>query len=150
MKRILTTLTLIAFAFCASASDADLFTYDQEALDQEFTELSTLESFVSSNADVSLSDLLAEDNEVLAGLDISAETASGLAMGMLEPPLGIPSFLWGCILGPIGIVLVYVISEDEDETKKALYGCLASVGAYLLFWVVYVLILGAGTGFLFI
>jgi len=56
-----------------------------------------------------------------------------------QPPLGIPSFLWGFILGVIGILIVYLITENGDETKKALWGCLA----FTVLWVVLYFVLFA-------
>ncbi len=53
-----------------------------------------------------------------------------------EPPLGIPSFLWGCILGVIGILLVYILTDgDKLETKKALWGMLVWVGVWVILYV---------------
>lgn len=44
-----------------------------------------------------------------------------------EPPLGIPSFLWGCCLGVSGLIVVYIVTDnDREEVKKALNGCLVS------------------------
>ena len=51
---------------------------------------------------------------------------SSLPSDTKNPVLGIPSFLWGCGLGVVGILVVYIVSdEDKVETKKALWGCLA-------------------------
>jgi cytochrome c biogenesis protein CcdA len=60
-------------------------------------------------------------------------------MGMAtdsEPPLGIPSFLWGCILGVVGILLVYILTDgDKAETKKALWGMLVWIGVWVVLYV---------------
>jgi Na+/proline symporter len=65
------------------------------------------------------------------------------AIPFAEPPLGIPSFWWGCIIGVWGIAVVYFVTEDKEETKQALKGCIIGT----LVWVVlyfgfYVWILG--------
>jgi cytochrome c biogenesis protein CcdA len=53
-----------------------------------------------------------------------------------EPPLGIPSFLWGCILGIVGVLIVYIITDgDKAETKKSLWGFLVAVGVYVVLYV---------------
>ena len=62
---------------------------------------------------------------------------------MDDPPLGIPSFLWGMCLGLPGLAVVYFVTEDDEETKKALWGCLVSVAVYGVLYVLYVLLLGA-------
>ncbi len=53
--------------------------------------------------------------------------------------LGIPPFLWGCILGVIGILLVYIISDNNKEaTRKALVGCLVGYGTALVVYLILV------------
>jgi len=68
---------------------------------------------------------------------------------MMEPALGIPGFWWGCVLGPVGILVVYLVTEnDKPEVKKALYGCLVSTGIWVIFEVIWIVALGnAGYGF---
>jgi hypothetical protein len=60
-----------------------------------------------------------------------------------EPPLGIPSFAWGACFGVAGIAIVYFVSDDRDETKKAFTGCVVVQGVVVLIYIVYVVIVGA-------
>ncbi len=56
-----------------------------------------------------------------------------------EPPLGIPSFIWGCCFNFLGVVLVYIMTDENNkETKRAFWGCVVGsttciVGS-LLYW----------------
>ena len=58
--------------------------------------------------------------------------------GFYEPPLGVPSLLWGFCLGIVGVVIVHLVAEDRAETRKAIIGCAIStalyVVVYVLFW----------------
>jgi hypothetical protein len=70
------------------------------------------------------------------------ESTSTLS-ALTEGALGIPSFIWGCVLGWIGILITYLVTQDSEETKKALYGCLIGwVGGFLLYIIFVVLIFG--------
>ena len=56
---------------------------------------------------------------------------------MFDGPVDIPSFIWGCVAGPVGVLVVYLVTEDNDETKKALLGCIlwgVFVGGFFVFW----------------
>lgn len=104
-----------------------------------------IESFVNSNEGITLSSM--ESNSPL----LQNVTPTGDALGMLstygEPPLGIPSFLWGFCFNVAGVAIVYFVADDRDETRKAFIGCAVSGGLYLLWWVFWVLV--AGNAFLF-
>jgi hypothetical protein len=55
-----------------------------------------------------------------------------------DAPLGIPSFVWGLCLGVPGIAIVYFVSDDKDETMKALWGCVASGVVEIIVYIIYV------------
>jgi hypothetical protein len=146
MKKVLTLITALFFTAAAfagkSGGPGQPVQLDEAALQSEMAGLDAIEQYVLANPGTDLSTLRQERPELLEGLNLSEEAAP---MGLANPaegPLGIPSFLWGCVLGAIGILIVYLITEDSDETKKALWGCVVAVGAYFVFWLVYYLILG--------
>jgi apolipoprotein N-acyltransferase len=63
------------------------------------------------------------DGNLIESLRLVPESA--LPTGEKNPVLGIPSFLWGCGLGVVGMAVVYIVSnQNMDETKKSLWGCL--------------------------
>ena len=147
MKKVLFS-TVLAFAFTLGyAGNAELFQLDEQEINAEFAQLNELEAFVESNEGITASEINV-DNPLLTNLETSSEVLGALSSFASEPPLGIPSFLWGCVLGVAGIAIVYFVADDRDETKKALVGCAVSAGVSILFWVVYVVIIGA-SGFLF-
>lgn len=104
------------------------FVLDQATLDLAFSELDDLESFLAQNEGVTYADLLATGSDLIANIsDITAPMGQGAASD--EPLLGIPAFWWGCVLGWVGLLLVYVLTDkDREQTRKALTGCLISTG----------------------
>jgi len=118
--------------------DESAFSFDEKLLNDELNELNELDAFLEENEDVTY-EALAEAGSPLVADVASTASPMGMAGQSGEPPLGIPSFLWGCIFGVVGLAVVYIMTEqDMDETKKALWGCVASTAIsavlYLVIW----------------
>ncbi len=144
MKKFLLTFCIGAFVtMFASANNADLFSYDADEVHQELVQLQNLEDYVNANPGITLTNLQAEDNDLVANMNFALNNLSGFPFSGGEPPLGIPSFLWGCVFGVVGVAIVYFVADqDKDETKKAFLGCVVSAAAYILFWVFWVVLWG--------
>ncbi len=138
LKSLLLLGVFVVTSVAAFAGNASLFSYDKNAVHRSMKNVSAVENYVNSNEGVTLTTMNAEGTELATAANLS--TSSSLSSSMFDGPAGIPSFLWGCVLGWIGILIVYLVTQDSDETKKALYGCLIGWGVgfllYLLFWVV--------------
>jgi flagellar capping protein FliD len=129
----------------ASAGNASLFQLNKNKVNAEMNQLSQVENYVASHEGVTLTQLKAENSDIINGINLTESTSTLSAL--TEGALGIPSFIWGCVLGWVGILITYLVTQDSDETKKALYGCLIGwVGGFLLYIVFVVLIFG-GTAF---
>lgn len=128
------------------AADAALFEVNEQEISTEFAQLDELESYVNANDGVTFSAMDAS-NPLLANVS-AGNSALGVVSSLAEAPLGIPSFLWGFCFNVAGVAIVYFVADDRDETRKAFIGCVVSNGIGLLFWLIYVVILGA-SGFLF-
>ncbi|MGC9341211.1 MAG: hypothetical protein ACP5E3_00775, partial [Bacteroidales bacterium] len=131
MKRLylLSVVLLMAFGSNLFAGSGDLFSYDKVAVETELAELTEIENYVASNPETTLSLLKTDNNQLLTGLNLYSPYAMG--MNLDDPPLGIPSFLWGCVFSVAGVVIVYLVTdEDKDETKKAFFGCIANAVVY--------------------
>lgn len=143
MKKVLLVIVLAFVSISMKASVADLFSVDNATISVEMTDLSTLESFVEMNQGVSLVDVQAMNSSLTANV-LSLEESPFSQSSMLrrggDAPLGIPSFVWGLCLSIPGIAIVYFVSDDKDETMKALWGCLAGGAAYIVFYFVWVAI----------
>ena len=124
MKKLFVSVFLVFFAgFAILANDADLFKLDYNTVRAEFTELNQLASMVTANADLTYSSLQLTNSDLLTSMRLVPESV--LPDGSKNPVLGIPSFLWGCAFGVVGMAVVYIVSnQNMDETKKSLWGCI--------------------------
>ena len=148
-KLIVIPLLLMLFAFNGKSSGyADMIEVDESYMESVFADLNQLENYVLEHQGVTLNELKAIGSTLVANVDVSGLGSLG-ACSMLggEPPLGIPSFLWGCCLGWVGILLVYILTDnDKEEVKKSLYGCLVGTASSIIVYFIYVgLILSAAS-----
>jgi hypothetical protein len=144
MKKLLVPVLLLLFAsYSAFANDADLFKFDYNAVQAEFAQLNQLGDMVTANEDLTYSALKLTNENLITSLSLVSEGALPLQAAE-GPVLGIPSFLWGCVLGVPGLVVVYIVSDqDSVETKKALWGCVASSGVIAVGYVIYYIVVVA-------
>lgn len=126
MKR---TFFLVSFiigllSFNSKASNSDLFQYDENVIIEKFQSLNNLELFINQNQGITLTEIQAnsENDGLVANLDKSGINCSFSILA--GAPLGIPSFLWGCCFGAVGVLIVYLTADDPEETKKSVYGCI--------------------------
>lgn len=144
---LLSLIAIFAMALNVNANSADLFSYDKAALETEFADLQMLEDYVYHHQTTTLNELLASGSALIANLNLMGSNPFGPSLVFDDPPLGIPSFLWGCVFGVAGLAVVYFVTEDDDETKKALWGCITStvVGVVFYFTLWGVIFTGAST-----
>lgn len=118
--------------------DLAAFELNVVELNSAMQDLNELEVYLDQNQNVTFDDLEKSGSVLAVDLDSNSVPAGN------NGPLGIPSFLWGCVFGAVGILLVYLISEkDMDETKKALWGCVASTAVVAVIY----LVAGAATAY---
>ena len=137
MKKLLLVATAAIFlAAQGMATEPELFDFDKAAVNAAMSDLNQVENFVLQNEGMTLSQM--EQDGVFERTNLVKIAPLDGASIYGEPPLGIPSFLWGCIFGVVGLAIVYFIAEDAEETKKALYGCIVgtvvSVVLYFVWW----------------
>ncbi len=132
MKKLGLLLVAVLMSANVFAKNASLFSYNHAKVEKALVSATVLDHFVSNN--MLTADQLNVDNPVVANFKASANAP---VMGP-NSALGIPGFVWGLILGWVGILIVYLVTEDQEETKKALYGCIVGtllwVGCYFLLW----------------
>ncbi len=117
--------------------DETAFNLDENAMNAALADLNELDAYLSQNEGVTYADLNAAGSDLIKNVsDISAPL--GMPAEGDDSLMGIPAFWWGCILGWVGLLLVYVLTDkDKEQTKKALTGCLIASGVYIVFYVVY-------------
>jgi Gpi18-like mannosyltransferase len=109
--------------------------FDESEVYSAFAELSQLDQYLQTNDNVSYTDVAKVNSDILS--NVSASSSLPLtAPASDELALGIPSFLWGCVFGLIGVLVVYLMTDNnKEQTKKALYGCAASAVVSTLLYV---------------
>lgn len=112
-----------------SDESQEVLNFNEDDIYAEFSEIEELAAIIVCS-DASYNELATED---LTNLDM-VSSASALPLSAeseVGPPLGIPSFLWGCLLSWVGLLIVYFLTDrDKDESRKALWGCLISTLLY--------------------
>lgn len=136
MKKLFLSLCIAVSALSlVKANDAELFSYDRNALETAISAISAVENFVAQNPEISVNDLAKTGNLLVNGFEM-ATNPFGLSG---EPALGIPSFLWGCVLSWVGLLVVFIVTDnDKDQVKKALIGCVVNALFWGVFYVIYV------------
>jgi hypothetical protein len=137
MKKLLLFASMVIFLGCQNlwANQAADFQVDKQQVLNEFSELNQLEQTVIQNDFMSLSEM--QSKNMISSRYGNLNLTNGM---MMEPALGIPGFWWGCVFGPVGILIVYLVTDnDRDEVKKSLYGCIVS-GAFWIAWEVFWLV----------
>ena len=107
----------------------EVLNFSEDAIYEAFSEIEDVTTLISQT-DVSYEDLASEGvtNLELVSSSSSLPLSSESEVG---PPLGIPSFLWGCLLSWVGLLIVYFLTDrDRDESRKALWGCIISTLLY--------------------
>jgi len=117
------------------AGQADLFSYDQVAIENQMAQLNQLEGYVLDNPGITLGQLASEGN-ALASMVSDPNGINGFNLTN-DRVFGIPGFLWGCVFSWVGVLVVYLVGKDSAETKSAIIGCVVGAVAYSLFYGVY-------------
>jgi hypothetical protein len=125
------------------AGNSKVFTYDYDKVEQTLSPLKSLESLITDK-NISYKELREMENPLFSILNYNQN--NGFGINSLEPPLGIPSYLWGACGSFWGILLVYLITEDKEETKKAAYGFIGATAIAIGCTVIYSIVI-VGTQF---
>jgi hypothetical protein len=133
---IVSVILLLVFTVSTFAKDPGLFTYDKSAIESEMASLNQLESYVYDNPGITYELLRQEGNPLVTEL-AGPNSLNSLNL-MYEKALGIGGFWWGCCLGPAGILIVYLVSEDKAETRSSIIGCVVGSLLYGGSWAIYV------------
>ncbi|MGR3812173.1 hypothetical protein [Jiulongibacter sp. NS-SX5] len=120
MRKALSLLLISLLSFQASANE---FEFKNSELDQEFAELNALESLVAEQ-NLTLEEVQSLQPELVSNIELNATASISQTAGEM-PVLG--PFWWGCCLGIVGLLLVYIITDnDKGQVKTALWGCIVS------------------------
>ena len=130
MKKIFFLVVFFLVSHNVMAKTIALFSYNPEHVESALLNATVLDNYVTSKH-VS-ADQLNTENPLL----INFKADDNLPALSSDSPLGIPGFCWGFVFGVLGILIVYLVSEDKHETQNALMGCVISyvlgIGCYFL------------------
>jgi hypothetical protein len=131
MKYVFMTVLALSFTMMLKAADRDLFKYDKNHLEKSMTDMSRIEQEFNNNPGITAAELVQRGH-----MDQGTFDQLNQPFGFTsEPPLGIPSFLWGCVFGVVGMVIVLIMTDkDKGELQKALYGCIVSYALVSVFY----------------
>jgi hypothetical protein len=137
MKKTLLLFWCFAMTVSASfATGAEVLEFNEQEINAEFQQLNQLESFVLSNEGVTLDEVATSQSHLTEGLNLEPNSIATI-MAKGELPAGIPPFWWGFCLGWVGLLLVYILTDnDRDQVKKAFTGCLISAAIGVVFYVI--------------
>ena len=139
MKKSILLTSLLIFLFVGSsfADSPDLFSYDKSLVQTEMASLTDLEQYIMDNPGITLTALKEAENPIASSV---SGTNYYSTMSMFEEKaLGIGGFWWGCCLGPAGILVVYLVTEDKEETRSSIIGCVVNGIIQTVAWLVYYL-----------
>jgi len=132
---ILASMLILIGVGKSMAGQADLFRYDAVTIENQMAQLDQLEGYVLDNPGITLGQMATNGN-TLASLVSDPNGINGFNL-MNDRVYGIPGFLWGCVFSWVGVLVVYLVSQDKAETKSAIIGCVVGAIAYSLFYGVY-------------
>jgi hypothetical protein len=138
MKRffILAALALTFSGQNLMADDLSLFDLDIDKVNTELAQVEELDQYLNENSEATFADLKLQNSALIN--NVSDQAMMSPAMAKRHRVFGIPSWVWGCVFGVAGVAVVYFISDNKDETKEALWGCVgASVVGIILYFAVF-------------
>ena len=120
----------------SDCNDESVSEFSEEEIYSAFNEIEEVIQYVSSNDNVTYEEL-SEKDFFSSNISNATTVAMNLQDGGEEPPV-FGSFLWGCLFGPIGIVMVAVTTDgDRDQIKKSVWGCALPTGCTIISYAIY-------------
>ncbi len=134
MKKIYVVITFAIFLFTGQimANSANLFDYDAQALENEFTELSELENYVTENAGVTLTDIQTTQTNLLTNLNLNVESPFKPMFTIDDMDWG--AFAWGFCCGACGVLIVYL--QKDKRTNERMVSSLIGWGISVIVGVI--------------
>ncbi|MCP9762769.1 hypothetical protein [Lacihabitans soyangensis] len=133
MTRILTIFFCVCIYVCSFAKEP----LQNEDFTSEFKKLNQLESIIMANPNFTVDSVIKEQPQLLKDLGINSETKSNIGDDDPMKPAGFPAFWWGFCLGIWGILIVYLITDNNKAAlNKTVKGCITAtaigLGVYVI------------------
>lgn len=133
MTRILTIFFSVCIYVCSFAKEP----LQKEDFTSEFKKLNQLESIIIANPNFTVDSVIKEQPQLIKDLGINSETKSNIGDDDPMKPAGFPAFWWGFCLGIWGILIVYLITDNNKAAlNKTVKGCITAtaigLGVYVI------------------
>ncbi len=118
MKKYFILTGLVLLPLQLLSKNAALFSYDRARVQQTLLNATMLDQHVSAHH--------IQIHRIDPTNPLLANFKAGESFPVLKsnPPLGVPGFFWGCILGLPGVLIVYLTTSKKSEKEGVLVGCL--------------------------
>ena len=147
MKILFSILSVCLISLSGFSNYTELFSYNEQSLEKEMQMLQEIEDYIHLNPGTTYSQLEVCNPSMICNL--ASDDDPTAPAGSVQPPLGIPSFYWGCCFGLSGVLIVALVTEDKEEIHKSLRGCTISAITYSVIVAIYFIIILAYGGTLF-
>ena len=123
MKRISTLMFALAFMFNASASNADLFSYDLSEISTELSDLEVVENVITYNQNSTIEEInkkIINNNFLSSSFDTDYKSSLALRAGSIDD-MDWGAFAWGFCCWPVGFFVVVTNKDKESNQKKSYF-----------------------------
>lgn len=130
-KKLLLLFAVSLFFTSSSFADkSDFFHFDEIEINAQLSQLDQLEDYVKAHKGVTYDEVKLMNADLVANVSRSSAVMDSEVVG---GPLGIPAFVWGCLFGVFGLLIVYLFSMDDKHTERALLGCFINLAFIIAF-----------------
>ncbi len=120
MKRISTLILALAFVFNASASNADLFSYDLSEINTELSDLEVVENVIAQNQNSTIEEVnrkIINNNFLNSSFDTNYKSSLMSRNAFTSDDMDWGAFAWGFCCWPVGFFVV-VTNKDKEKAQK--------------------------------
>jgi hypothetical protein len=127
MKRIFTIIIALGFIFKASASNADLFSYDLSEINTELSDLEVVENVIAQNQNSTIDEInrkIINNNLLNSSFDTNYKSSLMVRNAFTIDDMDWGAFGWGFCCWPVGLFVVATNNDKEQSQKKSYWiGC---------------------------
>jgi hypothetical protein len=120
MKRISTLILAFAFIFNASASNADLFSYDLSEINTELSDLEVVENVITYNQNSTIEEInkkIINNNFLSNSFDTNYNSSLMSRNAFTLDDMDWGAYAWGLLCCPVGFFVV-VTNKDKEKAQK--------------------------------
>ena len=120
MKRISTLMFALAFMFNASASNADLFSYDLSEISTELSDLEVVENVITYNQNSTIEEInkkIINNNFLSSSFDTNYNSSLLSRNAFTLDDMDWGAYAWGLLCCPVGFFVV-VTNKDKEKAQK--------------------------------